>query len=268
MWRQPFQLPSLRFRLSCNRPMATVLPTNPKRHPWDEFPDVVIVAEEKAVKQHAEYDQAKAGNVDDAAPAAKRLTAEVLSADALERVQGLSLQNAVLVPVHALETGGLNRIPGAFAELLAGKLGLDIETSIVQANIVNHTGATGWERMARPPLFSGDIVARRSYVLIDDFVGQGGTLANLRGYLMSKGGVVRGAVTLTGRDYSAKLALRLETLAQLRMKHGHEIENWWRENFGYGFDCLTESEARYLLRAEDADTIRAKLSAAGLAGHD
>jgi hypothetical protein len=85
-------------------------------------------------------------------------------------------------------------------------------------------------------------------------------------HLMHNGGVVRGAVTL--RDYSAKLALQSETLAQLRAKHGHQIEDWWSERFGYGFECLTESEARYLIRAEDADTVRAKLSAAGFAGHD
>ena len=36
----------------------------------------------------------------------------------------------------------------------------------------------------------------------------------------------------------------------------------WRKRFGFGFDCLTESEARYLLRAEDADTIRNRLAAA------
>ena len=36
-------------------------------------------------------------------------------------------------------------------------------------------------------------------------------------------------------------------------------EAWWKERFGYGFDCLTHSEARYLERAEDADSIRERL---------
>ncbi len=247
--------------------MATEPPTPPTRRPWDGFPDVVIIADEMAVKHHAQYGQAKAGNVHDAAVAAKRLAAEFLTPKALETIQGLPVPGSALVPVHALETGGFNRIPGAFAELLAEKLGLDVEMSIIQSNIVNHTGASGWERLARPPLFSGTVVGR-SYILVDDFVGQGGTLANLRGYIMSNDGNVRGAITLTGRPYSAKLALQPETLAGLRAKHGHEIENWWRDKVGYGFECLTESEGRYLIRAEDADTIRAKLSAAGFAGHN
>jgi hypothetical protein len=54
------------------------------------------------------------------------------------------------------------------------------------------------------------------------------------------------------------LALTDETLKALRIKHGN-LEPWWREQFGFGFDALTESEARYLIRAEDADTIRNRL---------
>jgi len=32
----------------------------------------------------------------------------------------------------------------------------------------------------------------------------------------------------------------------LRDKHGRDLEDWWRERFGFGFECLTRSEARYL----------------------
>ena len=166
-----------------------------------------------------------------------------------------------------MEGAGFNRIPGAFAELLAEKLGLDVETEIVQANIVNHTGASGWARMSRAPVFSGSVIPGATYLLVDDFIGQGGTLANLRGHIVSGGGLVSGAVTLTGKAYSATLALQPATLEELRRKHGQEIENWWRASFGYGFEGLTESEARYLLRAEDADTIRRKLAQAGFASN-
>jgi len=129
--------------------------------------------------------------------------------------------------------------------------------------VVNHTGASGWERMVRPALFDGAVVPERDYVLVDDFVGQGGTLANLRGYMVHGGARVLGAVTLTGRADSATLALQPDTLAALREKHGEQIETWWQGIFGYRFDCLTESEARYLLRVENADTIRARIFAAG-----
>ncbi len=187
---------------------------------------------------------------------------------AIRSIRGLiGARQPALVPVHALEDQGYNRIPAAFAELLGEKLNLEVETRIIQANVVNHTGATGWERMVRPPVFDGEVTRGQAYLLVDDFVGQGGTLANLRGYIMHGGGNVIGGVTLTGRADSATLALQPTTLDALRAKHGREIENWWLQNFGHRFDCLTESEARYLLRAEDADTIRARLTEAGSEEH-
>ena len=234
----------------------------PYRSAWHDFPDVVIAASETEVKKHPEYDQAKSGDVDQAAPAAKRLSAAMLSPQFLDSLHALLPENALLVPIHALEGMGLNRIPAAFAELLSEHFDLEVETRIIQANVVNHTGASGWERMARPAIFDGELVIGRNYLLIDDFVGQGGTLANLRGFILHHGGKVAGAVTLTGRGDSAKLAMATATLESLRNKHGRQTEIWWTETFGYDFSCLTESEGRYLLRVEDADTIRARISAA------
>lgn len=232
----------------------------PHRVPWDRFPRVVIATDESAVKRHPEYEGAKTGDV----PSAKRLAAQLASLQTLAAIRELvGGRPAAMLPVHALENQGYNRIPAAYAELLAERLGLEVETGIVQANVVNHTGASGWERMVRPPLFDGEVVPDKDYVMVDDFVGQGGTLANLRGYLIGGGGRVLGAATLTGRADSATLALQPLTLAALRGKHGEQIETWWQETFGYRFDCLTESEARYLLRVEDAYTIRMRLIAAG-----
>jgi len=45
----------------------------------------------------------------------------------------------------------------------------------------------------------------------------------------------------------------------MRDKHGNELEDWWKEKFGHAFDCLTQSEARYLLRTENADRVRDKI---------
>ena len=81
--------------------------------------------------------------------------------------------------------------------------------------------------------------------MVDDFIGQGGTLANLRGWVEQSDGVVVGAIALTGKSYSAKLNPTEEQLDELRQKHGPGFEKWWREQFGHAFDCLTQSEARY-----------------------
>jgi len=98
--------------------------------------------------------------------------------------------------------------------------------------------------------------------MVDDFIGQGGTLANLRSHIIMGGGKVIGATVLTGKSYSATLALSVETLAALRVKHGKELEKWWYQRFGFAFDCLTESEARYLLKTPNVDRIRNKIAEA------
>jgi predicted amidophosphoribosyltransferase len=228
----------------------------PRRSPWERFPDAVILAEERPVRSNAEYAAAKTGDV----ASAKRLAATFAKRASLDALAALVAGiDALIVPVHALEDQGINRIPSAFAELLAERLGLEVEAGIVQANVVNHTGASGWKRLASPAMFAGEAQAGRSYVIADDFIGQGGTIANLRGHLLAGGAIVLGATTLTGKSYSAKLRLDSATLAALRTKHGSELENWWTEAFGYGFDRLTESEARYLLRAENADSVRDRI---------
>ncbi|HVY05716.1 MAG TPA: hypothetical protein VHB46_07040 [Burkholderiales bacterium] len=76
------------------------------------------------------------------------------------------------------------------------------------------------------------------------------------------------ASTLTGKPYSAKLTLEQATLEALRAKHGDGLESWWKEAFGYGFELLTESEARYLERADDAQLIRDRIIAARQANND
>jgi hypothetical protein len=231
----------------------------PFRATWGDFPDVLIFAGESAVKRHPEYPAAKAGDIG----SAKRLAADLISAEAIASVARLVAgRDAILLPVHALEAGGVNRVPAAMAELLGERMRLEVEEDIVQSNTAGHTGASGWARLARPAVFDGEVASGRGYVLVDDFVGQGGTLANLRGYVLSGGAEAIGAATLTGKGYSAKLALSPQSLHSLRDRYETELESWWRQSFGYGFEELTESEARYLLRAENAHTIRDRIAQA------
>lgn len=234
----------------------------PQRAAWRTFPNVLICARESDVKNHPDYEQAKEGNLQDSAPAAKRLSSAMVTSETIAMLRSMTTAGAKLLPVHALEHQGFNRIPAALAELLSEAVSTPIETSIIQVNVVNHTGASGWHRMSSPPLFDGAVDQDCPYVLVDDFIGQGGTLANLRGHVMHHGGSVVGAICLTGRADSATLALSDQTLDSLRQKHGPEIEKWWLDNLGYDFSCLTESEARYLFRVEDAHTIRTRIGEA------
>jgi len=219
----------------------------------------VILAAETSARRHAAYANAKAGSV----RAARQLVEALIDPAAIGKLQALLPDSrAVLAAVHAHEADGINRIPTVMAQVLSEYLGLTAETSIVQVNRVGHTGATGYHRLAFPALFDGYVEADRKYVLVDDFIGQGGTLANFKGLIESRGGVAVRAITLTGKPYSAKLAPSDETLSRLRDKHGADLESWWERAFGYGFDRLTESEARYLVRVDNPQLIRDRILAA------
>lgn len=230
----------------------------PFRCPWHQFPDVVLHSPESMVKQHSAYSLAKSGDLD----AANDLVEDTLSENALLQIQSIVGEKCpYLVSAHAVERSGVNAIPEALADEVGERLCWPVDSSIVQTNIVGHTGASGFARLARQALFSGPVEVGADYFLVDDFIGQGGTLANLRGYLEHMGGRVLGATSLTGKPYSAKIAVEMQQLADLRSKHGKNLEMWWEDRFGHAFDCLTQSEARYLSNTPDADTIRNRIAA-------
>lgn len=228
------------------------------RVPWRLFPDVIIHAPETAVKKHNAYAAAKTGD-DEAAHA---LVVDTLSADAVRQLKDMvGAEQPFLASAHAFERDGVNAIPEALADELATLTGFPVDGSIVQTNVVGHTGANGFLRLARQAMFSGTIVPGAAYVLVDDFIGQGGTLANLRGYIETNGGRVVAATVLTGKPYSAKLSLSPDQLVALRAKyHDDNLEGWWLDRFGHAFDCLTQSEARYLERTSDAHVVRDRIA--------
>ena len=234
----------------------------PPRVAWQDFPDAVLLAPESQTTRHPEYASAKSGD----AAAARRLVDALVEDAGLTAIrtllEGATDGRPLLVSAHAYEREGFNAIPAVLTQLISERLGTPFDTNVVQANIVGHTGADGYGRLARQAAFDGVIERGRQYVMVDDFIGQGGTMANLRGWVEKKGGKVVGAVGLTGKPYSAKLNVTKEQLHELRQIHGRNFEKWWREYFGHSFDCLTQSEARYLARSPDVDTIRSRLAAA------
>lgn len=153
---------------------------HPKRIPLSGFPDVVLHAEESSTKRHPQFAAAKAGDI----VAAGTVVAEFIDSESVERLRVLlNDQPAELLPVHALEIGGVNEIPVALARELGRRLGMPVNTSVVQSNAVGHTGADGFHRLANQALFEGTVTPGARYVVVDDFVGQGGTLANLIGFV-------------------------------------------------------------------------------------
>lgn len=230
------------------------------RSVWDKgFPDTVLHGRLGDATAHKDYVAAKGGN--DAA--ARRLVADVMTRKSVNELrQLLAGRKAILAAVHAEEAVSRNAIPQAMADVLGKILGLEVDPHLLQSAKVGRTAQDGFGRLTNQPSFDGPVRTDLPYILLDDTLTQGGTLANLKGYIEDHGGKVIGTSALTGKKYSAKIALAADTLRKLRDHfEGTDLENWWNEQHGYGFDRLTESEANYLLRAADADKIRDRILA-------
>ena len=237
------------------------------RTPWQpDFPDAVVLHRADEVQSHPDYKAAKAGDT----AAAVRLIRDVVTDEDLAKLKKLVGDTTdLVVAVHAEEQSGRNKIPLIFATYLEQKLGIQLDHSIMQAKKVNRGGSDGVARLIKTVPFDGHVEAGKRYLIVDDTLTQGGTLASLKGYIEENGGEVVGASTLMGKQYSAKMAIQPETLANLRKQAGKDFEQWWNETLGYSFSELTESEARYLttlIRKSDANTVRDRLIEAGRTG--
>lgn len=234
------------------------------RTPWPpNFPDVVVhttVAERDA---HPRYAQAKAGDAD----AAFELAFDLLNDAAVDHLREvLTKTNALLLPVVADETLGFNAIPDAMAQILARDLSLSVVENgeIVQTNKVGHTRAKAFQRLVTPAFFAGDVKPNANYVLVDDHVGLGGTLANLRGHIETNGGHVIGMTALTESRDARRISLRSVTRDMLWEKHGEALDQLWQDQFGYGIGCLTEVEGQILCRQPSLDAIQDFLAKAAV----
>ena len=176
-------------------------------------------------------------------------------------------QPARIVPVVAQESAGDNKIPLAAAEVLGDRLELEVEYNIVQAEKVARTNKGADHRLAMNPSFDGEVERGQPYVLVDDTLTMGETMASLRGYIENRGGQVLGAAVMTAHPGALDIAIKPKMLADIERKHGQAMNDYWRKEFGYPIEQLTQGEAGHLRAAPTVDAIRDRIAAArGSAG--
>lgn len=231
----------------------------PERAPWGDFPPVIRNGDLKELEREPEYQAAKSGDQEAALTIAERL----VRPETVEAVRSMvGDKPAKIVPVLAREDAGNNKIPLATAEVLGDRLGLEVEYDIVQAEKVGRTGKGADHRLAMNPPFTGEVERDRSYVLVDDSLSMGGTIASLRGYIENRGGHVLGATVMTAHPGAVNLPVQEKMLAGIEQKHGQAMNDYWKKEFGYGIDQLTQGEAGHLRKAPSVDAIRDRIAAA------
>ena len=227
-----------------------------ERAPWGDFPPVIRNGDLHASKKEPEYQAAKAGNM----PAAINLVERLLTDDTVEKIRRrIRGSKPLVLPVLAVEPSGNNKIPLAMAKVIAKRLNLKVESNIVQSERVGRTGTDANHRLAFNPSFEGEVKTGQAYLIIDDTLLMGGTIASLRGYIENRGGRVVGASVMDAQEGAVNIAVKPKMLAAIENKHGPSMNQFWQENFGYGIDKLTQSEAGHLRRAASVDEIRDRL---------
>ncbi|MBU2840285.1 hypothetical protein HF670_12090 [Acidithiobacillus thiooxidans] len=237
----------------------------PQRYPWGDFPDVLRNGDLGTLKREPEYLAAKAGDEESALNLADRLICQ----DFVEAVRKLGAQHAhpVLLPVLDEESAGDNCIPIAFAKTLAHQLGWDMETKVLQVTRSYRTGSGSDHRMVVHPKFDGVINRNAGYILLDDTLTMGGTLASLRGFIQSHEGTVLGAAVGVAHEGALHLPIRESMLQSIYSKHGQQAtQAFAKEQWGYGIECLTQAEAGHIRKAVSLDALRDRFAQAKDAG--
>lgn len=146
-------------------------------------------------QDHPEHDKAKSGDYE----AALNLAIDMISEESIKKLIEIANGDSevIIAPVSAIESQGANFIPDAMAEVISLKTGFLIAENIKQINSPQRTNKGSQYRMENQPVFAGDVISGKNYIIADDHATLGATLANLKGFIESKGGIVIVATTLS-----------------------------------------------------------------------
>lgn len=208
-----------------------------------------------SLSKHMDYSAAKHGDFD----AAMRLAADTVTEELINRLRPLRA-HAVL-GVLGEEAFGPNAIPTAAAAHIAKHLNIALAHGVVKHSGPIRTSLGGLGRVFSRPTFIGNVKHGARYILLDDTLSQGGTIAALAEHLNKQGAEVVAVVALAGKQYSSFLAPMQVTLERLRTQLG-DAEDAFQHATGRRFDDLTESEARYLANYKPGSEVRQRIATA------
>lgn len=231
-----------------------------ERAPWGNFPPAITNGALGDISKDPEYLAAKTGDEDAAWRLVNRLLKEETVAAMIQTFRP-TRSTVLLLPVLAQESAGRNKIPLATAAVIAEQTGLSYTESIFQINHVGRTNKDGDSRLLSQPIFAGT-VEKRDYILIDDTLTMGGTIAALRSHILRHGGNVIGAMVMSAQQRSLQLAPTAKILDNIRQKHGADIEHFLEQELGYGLEQLTNAEAAHVYAYPDAGTLRTRITQA------
>jgi len=223
----------------------------------------------KLLEEHPDYDAAK--NHEDRIAALSLVHSFLNTPENLSQLRFLknNYSDAIIVPVHAIEANGKNRIPEMLADYIGKYTGLEVDDNIVQSNRVHRTGTDEWYRFAFRPSFDGNVKSGREYILVDDVFSNGGSFNELRIFIEKNGGNVVQAVAMSLGGHGNKIAPDPVIIKALVDKYGTETLSLFLQEiklYDGNYEALTNPEAFALRRASSLDEARDRILAERQAG--
>lgn len=148
----------------------------------DESSVIRLNAPLAVFRNHPSYAAAKAGSTDAALDVIFDFYDNRFNDD-IQKFRG-----AVFVFPHPEEGVGRNQLPRALAALVADQLGCQVHADIVQVNRTHHTGSSMAHRLATRAVFAGPVSHGQAYVIVEDNVTSGATVADTASYIQENGG--------------------------------------------------------------------------------
>jgi len=246
---------------------------------WDiNFPDVMQFIDHeneyakpwKLLENHPCYDAAK--NNEDRSAAFTLVHSLLHTTINQSQLQSLkqNYSNAIIVPVHAIESRGKNRIPEILAEYISLRTGFDVDVNIIQANRVHRTGSDEWHRFAFRPAFDGTVIPEKNYILVDDVFAHGGSFNELRLHIEKNGGKVIQTAALSLGGHGNKIAPEPQLTKALIDKYGENNLNLFLKEINLydgNYKALTNPETFTLGRAASLDFARDRILTARQKGN-
>jgi hypothetical protein len=138
-----------------------------------------------------------------------------------------------------------NALAIAYAQWLGHEFDWVVDTEIFQDKTIARDKSGVWTRISNRCSFRGEIDKKAVYVIVDDVITTGGTLADLRSFIHRKGGVVIAMSAIASRDgRPQRIRLGDDTRANLERFYGNDLGAFCHENLGFSYDCFTDSEGR------------------------
>jgi len=193
------------------------------------------------------YEAAKNGDLD----AARFVVSRCVKQDRLCELRE-NYPDAVLLPVLSR-----NQLPLA----LALAIGLPIWIHVYLLQTVSRKLLSAAQRLLHIPIFIGYVQKDMKYILVDDVITQGGTIAALRRFVKTQGGTVVAVVALAYAIGSHAVAPMKRIAVRLMLKFGMALILFLRMlGIAVSVQGLTNSQAKYLLRFASLDNIEKKLT--------